>query len=433
MIRTAPIPFPFLVVPAMRRTAPIPGPQTMTTVSSGWELVPARAPRNHISTHLRAQPIVLIPDPIVAPSPFRVWGDRLGEPGFYKVRMEINYGNFSMELRGAILTTADEDVFLALARLAQANEKRLWFRTTINEIVRAGWAKPAANTRHKVEKALKRLHLQSARIRFPDPVRGGIAEYNVSLVVRYLVGPDGQEIALELDPFLLRMFEETGLTKLNTQFRAGLSDVAKRLYVFLARSWGPEKTLKYEVDTLRRLIGLDPDNRQQGWEHRRLLKAGLDELRAEGFLRLGRIERNRLVRVVFGKARPDANVEALVEQQEMTDAAKEWKRRDAQDHRLAQRVPEGECHHGHVFGVDTDDKPACDKCTRWQDCAARQDELAGSRNNQGDGSSEDQNLNMQTGKPKHANRFAQTSKQVFLCGPLLLCGSTGAVGCCRVL
>lgn len=344
------------------------GEMVRTTVpgeaTTGMEIAP-RMPRSEITSFLKNPLWVKVPDSMIAPSPFFITSRRHGDAGFHKKPVVLKYGSdgrpplFIMELRGSKLTVSDMDVFLGLEALAKLY-KSMIFQTSIAEIVRIIGNEPRRDQKEKVRKSLERMQIASVRIKLRTADNGDYASYNVNVVVRHMTGSDDDDtkVVLELDPFLLRAFEETGVTLLDTKFRNSLKgDITKMCYAYFARQYGKGKPYPIGLRKLCRYINLETQGKQP-WQYRQPIKKSLQELWEKGFFKTWSITDKNKILVVYPDTRPDKVTEEDIErarEQEM------WEKRDRERKRKEAATPEGVCPHDGEFGSFNWGDCVCDR------------------------------------------------------------------------
>ncbi|MBT6231710.1 MAG: hypothetical protein HOI47_34135 [Candidatus Scalindua sp.] len=244
-----------------------------------------------------------IPNQIIAPRPFMIHGKRKGMPGFHKQPLIKKYGKIQMVISGRILITLDEDVFLALSRLAHVH-KSLVFLTSVNEIIRTMYKKVARDTQEAVKKSLKRLYGAEIGIMERECVDCKVEEksYNFRIIDEYaLETKEEGKTLISLNDFFERIFSDEINTYINTKQRAGFkSDVAKALYMYLQRNRRESKPYFIKLDKLCENINLQTKGfaRSQLWQK---VGKGLEVLKSNNYLDSYKLDKNNTIRVWYVK------------------------------------------------------------------------------------------------------------------------------------
>ncbi len=182
-----------------------------------------------------------IPNEIIAPRPFFIHSTKQGMPGFHQKPLIKNYGRIQMTIDGRKLITLDEDVFLALSRLAKMH-KNVVFITTVNEIIRIMHKCVARDTQRAVRKSLKRLYGCEIGITEKVHADGNLEEkcYDFRIIQEYALETreEGKiKVLISMNDFFRKIFSDEHNTYIDTKLRAGLKgDIAKALYMFFERN-----------------------------------------------------------------------------------------------------------------------------------------------------------------------------------------------------
>ena len=245
-----------------------------------------------------------IPNQIIAPRPFLIHGKKKGMPGFHKKPLIKKYGEkIQMVLNGRVLITLDEDVFLALSRLAHEHKSTV-FLTSVNEIIRTMYKTVARDTQEAVIKSLKRLCGAEITIREREHIDGKVEEksYNFHIIDEYaLETKEEGKILISLNDFFKRIFSDEINTYINTKQRAGFKgDVAKALYMYLQRNRRESEPYPIKLDKLCEYINL----KTEGFAHSQLWQKvgkGLEVLKSNNYLNSYKLDKNNTIRVWYAK------------------------------------------------------------------------------------------------------------------------------------
>ncbi len=252
----------------------------------------------------RYQHSLKIPNQIIAPRPFIIHGKKRGAPGFHRQPLIKKYGKIQMVISGRVLITLDEDVFLALSRLAQMY-KNVVFLTSVNEIIRTMYKKVAWDTQEAVRKSLKRLYGAEIGIMEKEYTDGELEEksYNFRIIDEYALETKEQgKTQISLNDFFRRIFTDGFDTYIDSRLRANLKgDIAKALYMYLQRNRRERKPYSIGLYKLCEYINLQTEGLFP-FQLRQKIRNGLQVLKDNGHLSSYKLDKkNDKVSVTYAK------------------------------------------------------------------------------------------------------------------------------------
>jgi hypothetical protein len=238
-----------------------------------------------------------LPNEIVVPSPFTICPSNK-DPGYHKKPLNIRYGDKTkMRIHGQIITTKDQDVFIALTQIAKEQES-LTFATHINELVRKLQVPYAETSKERIRKSLVRLHQATFEMIYND----GKESWVIFGLLNKAVCFEDDKLLIEIEPIFQRIFGARLMTSFIPDFRLGLkSQVARQLYLFYQRQRSASREKKHNIG-LKKLcmyIQLGMTVGYPLFKKRSMIRRGFDELLDAKYLYKYKIDRNDVVHVWF--------------------------------------------------------------------------------------------------------------------------------------
>jgi len=204
-----------------------------------------------------------------------------------------------VSFKGERLSVYDESILLNLLRLSSVKHQSAEFLTTQHEICRLMGVAPGKNPYNAIWNSIERMTETNIKLKiYSGTGRNRKLSKEMSGSIISFAGRDHKtgKLKVVLNPYFIETYAEGLLTNIDLKFRTSLSgDITKSLYRFFQSQRPLYDQGKYTVSLLKLCTAINLTG--EPFRLRSRIRAGLKELKKNGYFYRYQIDKNDLVSV----------------------------------------------------------------------------------------------------------------------------------------